>query len=479
MSEPFTVAIVGAGFSGVMTAVHLLRGTARRPVRVLMVNRSGAMARGVAYGTNSPAHLLNVAAGRMSALPDDPGHFVRFAQLLDPSVTPATFVRRSVYGEYLEHLLAEASGGRPESLSQIITEVRGVEPDRAWATITTADGRRITVDRVVMAVGHYPPAHPPGFPNEFLASPLYIRDPWVRGSLDNISLTEPILLIGTGLTTLDVALELHNRGVAGAIAVSRRGVLPRTHNPRIPPPEGAHRPPDIENETTVTGYMRAVRKHIKQVAPGGDWRQVIDSLRPITSKLWQRLNTSERERFMRHLRPYWDAHRHRASPETGAAIEQLLNSGWLTVSAGRFTKIVTNGMTADVTIKVRGSSEHRTARVGAVINCTGPATDVRTAGDPLLNALFHWGQARPDPLGLGIDVAENGAVISGNGEPSHVLYYVGPLLRARDGEGTAVPELRVHAARLAKTILDSIPEPNASARPEPPPWPAVSFDPKL
>src|ERR1700722_1341149 len=297
MSEPFTVAIVGAGFSGVMTAVHLLRGTGKRPVRVLMVNRSGAMARGVAYGTNSPAHLLNVAAGRMSALPDDPGHFVRFAQAVDPSVSPTTFVRRSVYGEYLEHLLVEASGGRPESLAQIVTEVRGVEPDRAWATITTADGRRITVDRVVMAVGHYPPAHPAGFPKEFLASPQYIRDPWVRGALDNIPNSAPILLIGTGLTTLDVALELHNRGVASAIAVSRRGVLPRTHNPKIPSPEASHRPPDIEEGTTVTGYVWAVRKHIKKIALEGDWRQVIDSLRPITSKLWQRLNTKERERF--------------------------------------------------------------------------------------------------------------------------------------------------------------------------------------
>src|SRR5579872_3134388 len=182
MSEPFTVAIVGAGFSGVMTAVHLLRANARRPVRVLMVNRSGAMARGVAYGTNSPAHLLNVAAGRMSALPDDPSHFVRFAQSLDPSVTPATFVRRSLYGEYLEHLLNEATAGRPDTLAQIVTEVRGVEPDRAWVTITTADSRRFTVDRVVMAVGHYPPAHPPGFPSGFLASLLYIRDPWARGA---------------------------------------------------------------------------------------------------------------------------------------------------------------------------------------------------------------------------------------------------------------------------------------------------------
>ena len=111
-----------------------------------------------------------------------------------------------------------------------------------------------------------------------------------------------------------------------------------------------------------------------------------------------------------------------------------------------------------------------------VLNCTGPATDVRRAGDPLLDALFHWGQARPDPLGLGIDVAEDGAIISGNGDASRVLYYVGPLVRARDGEGTAVPELRVHAARLAATLLGTIPAPGIPHRPEPPPWPREVMD---
>ena len=479
MSEPFTVAIVGAGFSGVMTAVHLLRGTGLRPVRVLMVNRSGTMARGVAYGTNSPAHLLNVPAGRMSAFPDDPSHFVRFAQTRDPAVTPATFVRRSLYGEYLEYLLHEASSRRPDSLAQIVTEVRGVEPDRAWATVITADGRRITVDRVVLAVGHYPPAHPPGFSAEFVASAQYVRDPWGRGALDAISRSLPVMLVGTGLTTVDVALELRNQGVSGAIALSRRGLLPRSHNPQIPPPEGSHRPPEIENEHTARGFLRAVRQHVKQVAPGGNWRQVIDSLRPITPSLWQRLNITERERFMRHLRPFWDVHRHRSSPETGAAIEELLNSGWLTVCPGRITGAETNGDAAHATVRPRGTSEQRTFTVSAVVNCTGPATDVRTAGDLLLNELFHWGQARPDPLGLGIDVAENGAVISSNGEPSRVLFYVGPLVRARDGEGTAVPELRVHAARLAKTIVDSIPAPITGAKPEPPAWPAAAFDPRL
>jgi uncharacterized NAD(P)/FAD-binding protein YdhS len=480
MSDQFTVAIVGAGFSGVMTAVHLLRGASPRSLRVLMVNRSGAMARGVAYGTNSPAHLLNVPAGKMSALPDDPTHFVHFAQSRDPAIGAGTFVRRSIYGEYLEHLLAESAANRPAgSLEQVVTEVRGVEPDRAWASILTADGRRITVDRVVMAVGHYPPAHPPGFSATFVASRHYIRDPWTPGAMDSVLTMAPVLLVGTGLTTLDVALALQARGVPGAIAVSRRGLLPRTHDPKVPAAEPAHRPAALETENTACGYARVVREQIERLGSSANWRQVVDSLRAITPQLWQRLGPVEKERFMRHLRPFWEVHRHRASPETGAAIERLLKSGWLSVCAGRFAGAEIVGDAAEVAVRVRGSSERRTFRVGAVLNCTGPATDVRTAGDPLLDALFHWGQARPDPLGLGIDVAENGAVISASGEASRVLYYVGPLIRARDGEGTAVPELRVHAARLARTIIDSIPAPAFPMRLDPPAWPALAFDPRL
>jgi uncharacterized NAD(P)/FAD-binding protein YdhS len=477
VSEPFTVAIVGAGFSGVMTAVHLLRGDCPRPLRVVMVNRSGSMARGVAYGTNSPAHLLNVPAGKMSALPDDPEHFLRFAQSRDPSVTPGAFVRRSVYGEYVEHLLAESAARRPGSLEQLTAEVRGLEPDRAWATIATDDGRRITVDRVVMAVGHYPPAHPPGFSAEFVASPHYVRDPWTAGAIESVPAGSTVLLIGTGLTTLDVALALHARGMRGAVAVSRRGLLPRTHDPKVSPAEAAHRPPEIESARTAAAYTRAVRAQVRAVeTAGGDWRQVIDSLRGITPKLWQRLGTKERERFMRHVRPFWEVHRHRASPETGAAVAELLKSGWLKVAAGRLVAAeVVNGQ-AEVAVRLRAGGDRTTLRVGSVLNCTGPATDVRAVGDPLLDYLFHWGQARPDPLGLGIDVSEDGAVISRLGEPSRVLYYVGPLLRARDGEGTAVPELRVYAQRLARTILESVPEP---PRKEVPTGPALAFDPQV
>ena len=456
MSEPFRVAVVGAGFSGVMTAVHLLRARAARPITVLMVNRSGAMARGVAYGTQSPNHLLNVPAGRMSAFPDDPTHFLRYCQGRMPETTAGTFIPRSIYGEYLGDTLAEAEAANPR-LERVVAEVRSIRPGPSSAEIELSDGRVLNVDRVVLAVGHHPPAHPPELSEEFRASRFYVRDPWAKGWLDRVPRHLPALLVGTGLTMLDVALDLKPAGVVGAVAISRRGLMPQPHDPAVAPAEPAHRPPDIEDATTIREYLAAVRRCVEAVEGNeGNWRQVVDSLRPITPQLWQRLSVEDRERFLRHLRPFWDAHRHRAAPSCMKAIDDLRASGWLSVRAARLVAVAVNGDGVDVTIQPRGRDQTETLRVGCVINCTGPSSDVTTANDPLLTHLFVAGLARPDPLRMGIDVTGDGAVVAADGTPSPVLGYVGPLLRARDGEGTAVPELRSHAARLAARLVGEV-----------------------
>jgi uncharacterized NAD(P)/FAD-binding protein YdhS len=419
-----------------------------------MVNRSGAMARGVAYGTQSPNHLLNVPAGRMSAFPDAPSHFLHYCQRRDPSVTAGTFVPRSVYGEYLGDTLAEAvAEASPNTLEQAVAEVRDIRPTAEGVTLELSDRRMLLADRVVLAVGHHPPAHPPELTAEFRASQWYVRDPWAKGWLDRVPKHLPALLVGTGLTMLDVALDLHPAGVVGAVALSRRGLMPQPHDPNVAPAEPGHRPPEIEDATTVREYLAAVRRCVEAVeANDGNWRQVVDSLRPITPLLWQRLSVPDRERFLRHLRPFWDVHRHRAAPACMEAVEGLRANGWLSVRAGRLVSVTLNQDNVNVTVLPRGQEQPVMLQVGCVINCTGPSSDVTAANDPLLNHLFAAGLARPDPLRMGIDVTGNGAVIAADGSPSPVLGYVGPLLRARDGEGTAVPELRVHAARLAARL---------------------------
>jgi uncharacterized NAD(P)/FAD-binding protein YdhS len=456
-----TVVVIGAGFSGTLAAAHLLRQGIGAPLRVVLVNRSGPIARGVAYGTRSEAHVLNVPAGRMNAFPDDEGSFLRFAQRRDPAITGGSFVPRHLYGQYLEEVLHDAiRAAAPDTLLEHgVGEATRLALTADGAEIAFAGGPTVVADRVILAVGNYAPADPPVADTTFFASPRYVRDPWVRGALGVVGTSDPVLLIGTGLTTVDIALELRQRGVRATMhAVSRRGLLPQPHRTHGAPPTFAHAPPDIDSgPATILHYLASVRRHVRRLeAQGVDWREVIGSLRPITPRLWHRLDTGERARFLRHVRPYWEVVRHRMAPAPAEAFAGLLDEDALVVHQGRVLGFELEDDAVAVAIRPRGRDAVTSLRVAWVINCTGPSSDVRALHDPLLDSLLAGGLLRPDPLALGLEVSDDLALVDVSGNPSQVLYYVGPLLKARHWEATAVPELRVHAARVAQVVAGSL-----------------------
>lgn len=476
MTEKLRIAIIGAGFSGVVTAVHLLRGErGRRRQRnrcsVTLINRSGRMARGVAYGTNAPGHVLNVPAGRMSAFPDDEESFVRFARQRDSSVAGGSFVPRSMYGDYLDHILSEAESeaSAGSALGRIVGHVVDIqmhsapegegEGEGSCASIELADGRRIEADRVVLALGNFAPSDPEIADRAFFSSGRYVRDPWAPGALDAVSGDDSILLIGTGLTMYDIALDLHARGIRRPLhALSRRGLMAQPHRAHGHPPTYENPPRELASgPPTTLAYLRAVRSEIAKLsAEGGDWRDVIASLRPVTPALWEALCDAERARFIRHVRAFWEVSRHRAAPEAAAAVRELTSNGKLIVSAGRILEISEQADGVTVTWRPRGATSRIRSSFTRVINCTGPASDLSSAGEPLVTALIDRGILLADTLRLGVRVSDNGALIGADENPSAVMYYVGPLLKARYWEATAVPELRVHAARLAETLRASV-----------------------
>ena len=461
---PHTIVIVGGGFSGTLTAVHLLRGEWPEGLHVVLVNRSGPLARGVAYGTRSAAHVLNVPAARMSAFPDDEEHFLRFARGRDAAVAAGDFVPRSVYGDYLEWVLREAVAGCPEGtrLTHRVARVLDARacPDGGAELVLEGDGGPsvLRADRVVLAAGSFSPADPPVPDAAFFAGdPRYVRDPWAPGALDGVDRRRPILLVGTGLTMLDVAVELHGRGVDAPMhAVSRRGLLPRPHRSPASPP----RPVELgaalmAGPWTVRRYLREVRSAVAAL-PDVDWRDVLASIRPMTPALWAALPLPERARFLRHLQTYWDVHRHRAAPEISARVDALLRGGRLRVVAGRLLRVEggPDGVTAS--FRRRGDRTVEEARVGAVVNCTGPSANVAALGEPLLDSLLRQGLLTPCPLGLGIRTGAGYGLLDREGNASETFFHTGPLLKADHWESTAVPELRVHAARLAACLRGSV-----------------------
>jgi uncharacterized NAD(P)/FAD-binding protein YdhS len=454
VNDTRTIAIVGAGFSGTTIAIHLLRASPGTIGRLMLVERAQRQIGGVAYVTGSASHTLNVPAGRMSAFDDDPDDFLRFARRREPSITGGSFVPRKMYGEYLAARLEESRGASALRLIRVSGEVVGVEEREDEVLLTLGDERVLHADQAVLAIGNYPPADPPAIAPHLAASMRYAKDPWAADALE-VEPAEDVLLIGTGLTMCDVALALRDADHRGRIfALSRRGLRPQPHRVSAKPPPHLDPPADLaEWPNTALGLLRGLRAEARSLAPAGvDWREVVTSIRHDTPALWQRLDTDERRRFLDHLRPYWETHRHRASPEASHGVDEMIEAGRLEVIAGTLEAVSEDKDGVVATLRRRGTEASETLRVGKVINCSGPDTDLARVRDPLVESLRRDGLVRPDELGLGLDTDEQGRLLDAGGRPSRRLFLVGPLRKGLRWEHTAVPELRVEAERMADLL---------------------------
>ena len=452
------IAIVGGGFSGTMTAVQILRAV-RQPLELHIIERKPPLGRGVAYGTRYGSHLLNVPAGKMSVFPSEPDHFLKWLQshpdLLNGPPTPTTFAPRKVYGAYVQSLLAEAEARVPVDVQVTHWTDEAIDLD-VWddhATINLESGESIQVDKVVLAIGNFPPGHPHLADRTFFASERYVGDPWMKGNLDAVQAEDTILLIGSGLTALDLTLGMRERGFNGTVhMLSRRMQLPQGHKMADP------YPPYLQDPlpTTVRQLVRIVREELKKAsAKGIDWRPVLDALRPRTQEIWQALPLEEQRRFLSHIRPYWEVHRHRMPPDVAALVDEMLSGKRLHVHGGRLISLEEKDGSVEVRYRSRSASEDTVINVDRVINCTGPECDYRRMRHPLVASLLGQGLVRPDDLALGLDTDSKGALLDADGNARGILYTLGPLRKGTLWETTAVPEIRIQAGELAHTLICS------------------------
>jgi uncharacterized NAD(P)/FAD-binding protein YdhS len=447
------IAVIGGGFTGTMVAVHLARFAGSGPLRVFLIERGRRLGRGLAYGTHCDRHLLNVPAGMMSALPDEPTHFLDWLRARDPAAHAGTFAPRRVYGDYLEELLHSTAHDAAIRIDSLRDEAIALDPGSAAdrrVTIRTAGGRVIAADRVVLALGNQPPQELAGLEGRHGVR-RHAADPWGPEPLRDLNGDDPIALIGSGLTAIDVVLEAHDRGHRGPIyAISRHGLLPRRHGPAPPRPHFQL----AGRAATARTLLRTVRAEaVACQSEGGDWRSVVDGIRPVAQAIWRSMETDERRRFVRHVASHWDAHRHRVAPEVDELIQARLRDGQLFIIAGRILKCESIDDEVVLTLQRRGQTHTEVLSVGRVINCTGPARDIRLTSSRLLRSLLEDGLARPGPLALGLDVDDSGALIGADDGVDDRIYAIGPLLKDHLWETTAVRELRIQAAELARRLV--------------------------
>lgn len=449
----FTIAIVGGGFSGTVLAIQLLRMGLPKTDSVVLIEQHSRTGPGLAYSAEDECCLLNVPAGNMSALADDTGHFLRYCQGIDSTITSSSFVPRRWYGQYIEQLLAETAAKYPQQLQLLRASVVDLEctsGDRY--RLDFANHTSIFVKKVVLALGHFAPK--PLAALKSLPAEVVIA-PWDAEQLQKIPSTLPIAILGTGHTAIDALLRLQANAVNQKVhLLSRRGLLPQSHRvaSSLIDPQLPH---CLENVLpTARAFTRALRvESQKRDQNGGDWRDILNQIRPHTPDLWQRLPTQERARFLRQLLPYWDVHRHRLAPSIGKKIEEMQERGSIECIAGRIASAHMQGEVVHIRYRDRGSLEMKSIEVGAVIQCTGPNYDLSTVLDPLIQSLKRRNYLQQDVLNIGLETSSR-YQLQGSGHPTQQhLYYIGPMLKARYWESIAVPELRIHVQRLAKHLL--------------------------
>lgn len=440
MSAGNSIVVIGGGASGVILAAQLLR-SSDPSLRVTLIEKQSEFGQGFAYSTDLPVHLLNVSALGMSALDDDREHFWRWlkGRNLLPDEPGPFYAPRSLYGEYLRELLDEVAAQEPVRLRLVNAEAVTLTPASAGVEVGLASGISIIARKAVLAAGH---DRGPAAGQDH-ARRIELEPPGDPSST--------VMILGTGLSMADAWLTLQHRGHQGdIIALSRRGRMPMPHRPGKPIMLDSA---EIPLGTELSYFMRWFRGLVDaSKEAGGDWRDVIDGLRPFNQKIWQSWPEGAKRRFLEHTKAWWDIHRHRMPPTVHQQVSAAVATGRLTLVAGRLLEVSGEDGSHVVDVQRRHSRCIEQFRVARIYDCTGIVRDVSKGSIRIVRSLIDQGFARPDPLRIGLNVTNNCAVIDANGQASDRLYAVGPLTRGTFFEIDAVPDIRTQCAWLAKQI---------------------------
>lgn len=444
------VAVLGFGFSGLMVVANLVR-AAQGPLTLYIID-DNPHGFGTAYSTQNPEHLLNVPAGKMGAFADDIGGFHGWLETdagqhaaarlgVKTQYTPEDFAPRMLYASYLESIWRDCQEMAAHKKIEIkLVPSRAVALRNAPLAVLTARGDAIAADMVVLAVGH---EVKPLLPK--LSAASMIQNPWVHHALDGAAQwPAPVMLVGTGLTAVDILLSLRRAGYQGeVVAASFSGALPMPHAPQSAVFQ--FRAEEIAAAKTLPQMLRLLRSSIRNV---GQWRVVVDALRPHTQGLWQRLSTPKQLSALRRLSSVWSTHRHRMAPEIAARLEAEMVAKTFRILRSKAIDAHEENAAAHITIHTaHGAHELQPSRV---INCAGLELNLAKSANPLLRQLLAEGLVEAHATGLGMTADKH---YRAWGELHPNLYVVGSLLTGQLLESTAVPELRAQAAAIAQTLL--------------------------
>lgn len=453
-----TVAIIGGGAAAAFVITELLEHGVGMPAELNWYSGTRGGTRGVAYGTPVDEHLLNVRATAMGLNSPEPTEFLEFARQQLPDARAGDFLPRRLYGDYLEARVSRALEGasfRGIRVSRLRTEIERVTTDpEGGYRLTDTTGYPTRADVVVVATGALPSRPLPQARAELIEAGRYVLDPWqwLSGNTLSFERLRKVLIVGSGLSAVDLALSVTERWPQVRVTLlSRRGRLPAAHTGEAKAPtEGLEGLVDeLRAEPNLRRWARLVREHCDDA---DDWRTVVDSLRHTTPELWRLLDAGDRRRFLRHLRGIWDGGRHRMPPQVARRMVELIADRRIEVRAGRIATFHVGKNKRPILAYTTGPTHDAEApkveSFDLVLQAVGLDTDTRATRHPLVRSLVDGGLAAPDTLGLGLVTDAQGRL-----SPGEALWTLGALCRGRDWESTAIPEIRQQARRIAVQVF--------------------------
>ncbi len=449
------IAIVGGGAAGTLLALALLARSSR-PDAITLFDRHAAFGRGLAYSAPAPHHRINVPAAKMGgAPPSDDAGFVDWlrAQGLAPATFADAFVPRWWFGDYLLTELDAACARHHGVVRRLHAEATSLERMATGGWVVHGTASDVRADVVVLCTGNPPPQAP--WPD---AGPRLVADAWAAGALDGVNADHRVVLLGSGATAVDVALELWQRGHRmPLVMLSRRALLPLVDAPASDTLEMA-----VDSRLTLRQATRCLREALAS-APHLPWQTVFDAFRANAAALWQNASDVDRRRFLRHVRALWMVHRHRLAPDVATRLASARATGDLVMQSGRIESIDGDAEGCSVAFRApcghAGDAPLRHLRADWIVNCIGPSEQLKHVASPLWQGLLAAGRVRAGPLGLGVDVDEALRAIDAAGRPWPDLRVVGLATRGRFWEVTAVPQLRQQANALAESLMQPANDP--------------------
>ncbi|MBS7544265.1 FAD/NAD(P)-binding protein [Ancylobacter oerskovii] len=450
-----SVAILGGGFAGAVTALRLIAAsTGQLDLTLVDPARLG---RGIAYATGEPDHTVNGFAGGFALHADRPEHFLEWlaaeaeAGRWAPSVDDLAQASppRALYGAYVERELLNAAARAGERVRLVHRRDRAVDFD--GRVVTLASGASLAAGRVVLATGLH--RRRPALGAGLAAHPAFVADPFAPGAFEGAERAGHVLLLGAGLSMLDAVVSLEKRGFRGRYTlVSRSGLLVPLRREVAPwpgTPQAAELP---RNAGEVLGWIRRERR--AAAAAGRDWQSLPPLFRQHVGAIWAGLADRDRARLLHRLLPFWNLAMHRAAAPSFAFLARARAEGRVHSLAGSVTRLDEAGDGLRATLRPRGGGAPFPIEADLAVGSLGFEFDWTRIDDPLVKNLLRRGLAVPHPVGAGIraDRATQ-ALIDMDGRISDTLFAVGHPLRGEFFEASSLNEQIAQATRLAAVLV--------------------------